>query len=170
MTLAPEAGSSEGSGGSGGSGSNSSGAGAAQDAGPGDAGPRWTVPPGQIYSYTSCEEDGLFLYVEIGPDAGPICVPTPDVDGVLVMGIRGWDGQPGTFIIGAETPQGTAHAGFEFDKVEGKITVEPFGGVPTGFSWDLSVGSVGSVRTDLAGRADLAVCGRFEVTSCVPSG
>ncbi|WP_437905694.1 hypothetical protein WME95_46775 [Sorangium sp. So ce327] len=164
MTIAPEDGSSEGSdgsGGSGGSGSNSSGAGAAQGAGPGDAGPSWTVPPGQAFSYTSCEEGGLLLFVEIWPDAGPVCVPTPDAQDVLVVGITGWDGQPGTFIVGVETPQGTARAVFGIDKVEGKITVEPFVGSPSGFSWDLSVGS---------GSTDIAACGEFEVTSCVPSG
>ncbi|XXY50947.1 hypothetical protein WME91_07355 [Sorangium sp. So ce269] len=163
MIIAPEAGSSEGSGGSGGSGSDSSGAGAAQDAGPGDAGPSWTVPPGQTFSETSCEEGGLQLFVEIWPDAGPACVPTPDVEGVLLMVIGGWNGRPGTFIVGVEMPQGTARAGFEtgLDKVEGKITVEPFVGTPSGISWDLSVGS---------GSTDLAACGRFEVTSCVPSG
>ncbi|XYI03660.1 hypothetical protein ACMHYB_29400 [Sorangium sp. So ce1128] len=163
MITVPEAGSSEGSGGSGGSGSNSSGAGAAQDAGPGDAGPSWTVPPGQTFSETSCEEGGLLLFVEIWPDAGSACVPTPDVEDVLVMGIEGWDGQPGTFIVGVETPQGTAHAVFDLgiDEVYGKITVEPFVGTPSGLSWDLSVGS---------GSTDLAVCGRFEVTSCVPPG
>ncbi|WP_437964340.1 hypothetical protein WMF04_32090 [Sorangium sp. So ce260] len=166
MIAAPEAGSSEGSegsGGSGGSGSNSSGAGASQDAGPGDAGPSWTVPPGQTFSETICKEDGLLLFVEIWPDAGSACVPTPYVQGVLVMGIGGWDGKPGTFIVGVETPQGTARALFEsgIDKVEGKITVEPFVGTPSGFSWDLSVGS---------GSTDLSTCGRFEVTSCVPSG
>ncbi|WP_437547463.1 hypothetical protein WME97_45955 [Sorangium sp. So ce367] len=164
MTIAPEDGSSEGSegsGGSGGSGSNSSGAGAAQGAGPGDAGPSWTVPPGQTFSYTSCEESGLLLFVEIWPDAGSVCVPTPEVQDVLVVGIAGWDGQPGTFIVGVETPQGTARAVFGIDEVEGKITVEPFVGSPSGFSWDLSIGS---------GSTDLAACGEFEVTSCVPSG
>lgn len=163
VITVPEAGSSEGSGGSGGSGSNSSGAGAAQDAGPGDAGLSWTVPPGQTYSHTSCEEGGLQLFVEIWPDAGSACVPTPDVEDVLVMAIEGWDGQPGTFIVGAEMPQGTAHASFDLgiDEVYGKITVEPFVGTPSGLSWDLSVGS---------GSTDLAVCGHFEVTSCVPPG
>ncbi|WP_437821209.1 hypothetical protein [Sorangium sp. So ce1078] len=163
MITAPEAGSSEGSGGSGGSGSNSSGAGAAQDAGPGDAGPSWMVPPGQTFSYTNCNESGLVLFVEIWPDAVSACSAPPNVnpEDVLVMGIAGWDGQPGTFIVGVETPQGTARARIGLDEVEGKITIEPFVGTPSGLSWDLSVGS---------GSTDLATCGHFEVTPCVPSG
>ncbi|XXX72346.1 hypothetical protein WMF30_32330 [Sorangium sp. So ce134] len=161
MTTAPEAGGSEGSGGSGGSGSSSSGAGAAQDAGPGDAGPSWMVPPGQTFSRTSCEEGGLQLFVEIWPDAVSACAPPPDVQDILVMGIGGWDGRPGTFIVGVEMPQGTARALFGINEVEGKITVEPFVGTPSGLSWDLSVGS---------GSTDLTACGHFEVISCVPRG
>ncbi|WP_437720446.1 hypothetical protein [Sorangium sp. So ce861] len=163
MTTAPEAGSSEGSGGSDGSGSTSSSAGAAQDAGPGDAGPSWVVPPGQTFSQTRCGGGGLVLFVEIWPDAGSACAPPPELnpEDVLVMGIGGWDGQPGTFIVGVETPQGTARATMGIDEVEGKITVEPFVGTPSRLSWDLSVGS---------GSTDLAACGRFEVTSCALPG
>ncbi|WP_437605142.1 hypothetical protein WMF20_28670 [Sorangium sp. So ce834] len=121
------------------------------------------VPPGQIFSQTSCGGGGLVLFVEIWPDAVSACTPSPRLnpEDVLVVGIGGWDGQPGTFTVGVETPQGTARAMIGIDEVEGTITVEPFVGTPSGLSWDLSVGS---------GSTDLATCGHFEVTSCVPAG
>ncbi|WP_437949559.1 hypothetical protein WME98_01185 [Sorangium sp. So ce296] len=163
MTTVPEPGSSEGSGGSDGSGSSSSSAGAAQDAAPGDAGPSRMVPPGQTFSQTRCGGGGLVLFVEIWPDASSACVPSSNVntEDVLVLGIGDWDGQPGTFVVDVETPRGIARARRGIDEVEGEITVEPFVGTPSGLSWDLSVGS---------GSTDLAVCGRFEVTSCDPAG
>ncbi|WP_437313130.1 hypothetical protein [Sorangium sp. So ce385] len=163
MTTPPEAGSSEGSGGGGGSGSSSSSAGASEDAGPGGAGPSRMVPPGQTFSLTRCGEGGLVLFVEIWPGAASACVASPDVnlEEVLVTGIVGWDGEPGTFIVDVETPRGTARARIGPDEVEGTITVEPFVGTPSGLSWDLSVGS---------GSTDLATCGHFEITSCDPAG
>ncbi|WP_437933673.1 hypothetical protein [Sorangium sp. So ce341] len=103
------------------------------------------------------------LFIEIWPAASSACAPSPELnpEDVLVMGIVDWDGQPGTFVVGVETPQGTARAMRGADEVEGKITVQPFVGTPSGLSWDLSVGT---------GSTDLAACGRFEVTSCAPAG
>lgn len=139
-------------------GSGGADAGAAGSAPP-DSGPGWTVPPGQTYSAVSCEDGEMLLFVEIWPDAASECNPSPGVTDLLVLGIRGWDGEPGTFAVGVETAKGTAHAGSSLDAedAEGAITVEPFAGTPRWLSWDLSVGE---------GRTDLGTCGHFEAYPC----
>ena len=125
------------------------------------SGPTWTVPPDRVYSYVDCEyqDVGTLLAVEVW-DLGAACAPPPPSDSVLVLGIVGWDGQPGTFTVGVETPQGLGLAGkapLMSDEITGTITVEPFVGTPSGIAWDLSVG---------AGRTDLSVCGQFDAFPC----
>ncbi|WP_437540637.1 hypothetical protein WME97_24950 [Sorangium sp. So ce367] len=121
--------------------------------------PGWTVPPDRVYSHIDCEPAGSTLLVELSPRSSG-CVPAADVlDDVLVFGIVRWDGQPGTFTLGVETPHGVALAarGLQPDLVTGTLTIEPYVGTPSAIAWDLSVG---------AGRTDLSVCGRFDDFPC----
>ncbi|WP_434042910.1 MULTISPECIES: hypothetical protein [Sorangium] len=123
--------------------------------------PGWTVPPDRTYSHIECDDESAdaTLYVEISP-AATGCLPPGDVgDDVLVFGLQRWDGQPGTFTLGVETPHGMAYAvmGFPDDSLTGTITIEPYVGTPSAIAWDLSVG---------AGRTDLSVCGRFNDFPC----
>jgi hypothetical protein len=121
----------------------------------------WTVAPDRTFSYVDCDSQNAapLLFVEIWAD-GVGCVANPGLTDVLVLGITGWDGQPGTFTVGVETPQGLAHAtttSLGPDPIPGTITVEPFVGTPGAIAWDLSIG---------AGRTDLSVCGQFEEYPC----
>ncbi|CAN94756.1 hypothetical protein predicted by Glimmer/Critica [Sorangium cellulosum So ce56] len=119
------------------------------------------MPPDRVYSYIDCGDEpaGSTLFVEISP-RGSGCLPAPDVvDDVLVFGIVRWDGQPGTFTLGVETPHGMALAsrGLQPNPLTGTLTIEPYAGAPSAIAWDLSVG---------AGRTDLSVCGRFDDFPC----
>ncbi|WP_437707144.1 hypothetical protein WMF45_25810 [Sorangium sp. So ce448] len=123
--------------------------------------PGWTVPPDRVYSHIECGDEaaGTTLFMEISP-RGSSCLPAPDVlDDVLVFGIVRWDGQPGTFTLGVETPHGMAQAarGLQPDRLTGTLTIVPYVGTPSVVAWDLSVG---------AGRTDLSVCGRFDDFPC----
>jgi hypothetical protein len=155
VTTAPD--------GSGGSGAASSSSSGAADAGAGasavDAGPGWTVPPGQTHSRVDCDEEQMLLFVEIWPTAESECLPSPAVTDLLVLGISEWDGSPGTFVVGQPTAHGTAHASTGIDETEGSITVEPFVGTPRWLAWELSAGE---------GRTDLGLCGKFDEFPCVP--
>jgi hypothetical protein len=70
---------------------------------------------------------------------------------VLFFVIQGWDFEPGTFVVGEATPEGTALAGTfsdpdrtEIIMASGTVTVEPFDERPGRFSWDLDIGSGGT--------------------------
>lgn len=130
------------------------------DAGAADAAAEWTHDPGETYSSIMCKDDGMQLFVELWPpSAQSACVPDPAVSDVLVLGIEGWDGEPGTFVLGEETEHGTAQAGYSLslDPLEGTLTVEPFAETPQWISWELSVDS---------GRTDLGLCGKFSKFPC----
>jgi hypothetical protein len=106
----------------------------------------------------SCADDGgALLFVEVWPSAPSACVPPPRVEEVLVLGVDGWNGQPGTFVVGEETPNGLAMASSGTEPVTGTITIEPFVLTPSVIAWDLSVGS---------GRTDLGVCGKLDDFPC----
>ena len=126
-----------------------------------DAG--FTVPAGQSFSQVRCDERGTTFYAEIWPTVdGAECAPPPDIsEELLILGIDGWDGSAGTFIMGESSPRGTARGGTgaSAEPVTGTITIEPFPATPEVLSWDLSVGS---------GRVDLRTCGRFEMFPCEP--
>ncbi|WP_437592319.1 hypothetical protein [Sorangium sp. So ce1000] len=123
--------------------------------------PGWTVPPDRIYSHIVCHDEPAdsTLYVEISPMASSCQPEATLVDDLLVFGIVRWDGQPGTFTLGVETPHGMAQAllGSRLDALTGTLTIEPYVGTPSAVAWDLSVG---------AGRTDLSVCGRFDDFPC----
>jgi hypothetical protein len=150
----------------GGAGANGAGGDATSSTGTGfanssSAAPAWTVPPDRTYSHIACgdEEDEPLLFIEIWP-AGENCIAQPTVEDVLVLGILNWDGEPGTFVLGVETPHGTAQAGMSglsLERTTGTITVEPYVGTPSAIAWDLSIG---------AGRTDLSVCGHFDDFPC----
>lgn len=123
--------------------------------------PDWTVPPDRTYSHIDCGDDPAAptLFVEIWPEGSGCLASATLVEDVLVFGIQRWDGQPGTFTLGVETPHGTARAGMvsQPDPITGTLTVEPYVGRPSAVAWDLSVG---------AGRTDLSVCGHFDDFPC----
>ncbi len=120
--------------------------------------PPWTVSPEQVFSDVACDDEPL-LFIEVWPAAASACVAPPglDVDDILVLGIEGWDGEPGTFPIDEETPHGVARAKRGLDALTGTLTVEPYVGTPSAISWNLSVG---------AGRTDLSVCGKLDELPC----
>jgi hypothetical protein len=151
---------SDGAGGSVGIGDPSSTTSSAGDAG--GAGSVATHPPGRTYSSVYCHDDGVQLFVEIWPETAVFadCMAEAGIGDVLVLGILSWDGQPGTFVVGQETPAGTAGAGWTSYPIEagqGTITVEPFTDTPGWISWDLDTH---------AGRTDLSVCGHFPQFPC----
>lgn len=147
--------------GGGGAGSSASGVNSATSVTGSSSSSMWTVPPDRVSSYLDCENanEGPLLFVEVLKDGGG-CAPPPDVTDVLVLGIAGWTGQPGTFTVGVPTPQGEALAALAPlgpDEISGTITIEPFVDSPGAIAWDLSVG---------AGRTDLSVCGNLEDYPC----
>ncbi|WP_437739014.1 hypothetical protein WME73_25545 [Sorangium sp. So ce302] len=151
----------DGGGGGDGDGGTSAPGGGSSDTSSSSSSPGWTVPPDRVYSYIDCGDETAdsTLFVEISP-RGSGCLPAADVlDDVLVFGIVRWDGQPGTFTLGVETPHGMALAarGLQPDPLIGTLTIEPYVGTPSAIAWDLSVG---------AGRTDLSVCGRFDDFPC----
>ncbi|WP_437898486.1 hypothetical protein [Sorangium sp. So ce124] len=121
----------------------------------------WTVPPDRTYSHIDCGDElaNPTLFVEIWPDGSGCLAPATIEDDVLVFGIVRWDGQPGTFTLGVETPHGVAQAamGLQPDPITGTLTVEPYVGAPSAIAWDLSVG---------AGRTELSICGHFDGFPC----
>ena len=134
------------------------------DSGSPDAGPGWTVPPGQTYADDHCVDGEKRLWVEIYSEAPAECVVPVDVNDTLLLAISAWDGAPGSFTVGEETIHGTAHAAHFTDtgneeEVEGTITVEPYRGTPRWISWALSVAE---------GRTDLGACGKFDDAPCAP--
>ena len=139
-----------------------SGSGTTSGSGSSSSGPMWTVPPDRVFSYVDCDyaDKGTLLFVEVWKEGSACSAPPQAVDGILVLGIEGWDGQPGTFTLGVETPQGKAGAGMSplmSEDIAGTLTVETFVGTPSAISWDLSVG---------AGRTDLSACGNFDAFPC----
>ncbi|WP_437742673.1 hypothetical protein WMF39_45305 [Sorangium sp. So ce1504] len=131
------------------------------DASSSSSSPGWTVPPDRTYSHIDCDDDPAdpTLFVEIWPAGSGCLAPATIVDDVLVFGILRWDGQPGTFTLGVETPHGMAQAGMvsQPDPITGTLTIEPYVGTPSAIAWDLSVD---------AGRTDLSVCGHFDAFPC----
>ncbi|WP_437827444.1 hypothetical protein [Sorangium sp. So ce1153] len=141
-------------------GTSASGAGSS-DTSSSSSSPGRTVPPDRTYSRIDCDDEpaSSTLFVEIWPEGSGCGDPPANADGVLVLGLLRWDGQPGTFTLGVETPHGMAQAGmgFELDPLTGTLTIEPYVGRPSAIAWDLSVG---------AGRTNLSVCGHFDDFPC----
>lgn len=121
--------------------------GAGEGAGGGGAG--FSVWPGQVFSETTCQEEGPLLFIEIWPTAADECVADPSVIDLIVIGIQGWDFSSGIFVLGEKTPHGTASAidgGLGIPPV-GSITLAPFDEIPGVLLWDVD-GETGS--TDLS--------------------
>lgn len=132
------------------------------DSGAPDAG--LFVAPGNLWAQAACEDDGTVRFLaEIYLEPVPAdCTPSASVDALLLIGIDRWDGRPGTFPLGAETPRGRAQIGLAPpgppETPTGTLVVEAFElGHPRFMSWDSDLGS---------GRIDLGLCGRFDMLPC----
>jgi hypothetical protein len=120
-----------------------------------------TVPPESLWAQVTCEDGGTArLFVEVYPD-GVVseCVPEASITDLIVLGIDGWDGLAGSFVLGEPSPRGRAGlgVGISSDPPTGTLTVEPFDERPHFVSWDSSAGE---------GRVDLGLCGRIERLPC----